>query len=284
MIPKTLHYCEGFAEGGRNRPWSLINHVSVMSALHHIRPDVVVLHHEAMPSGPWWELTRPHLTLNRVTGPREIFGNTLSHAAHRSDVLRLGILGTEGGIYLDSDVFVHRPFDDLLVHTVVMGLEEPAGGPRRVCNAVILAEKGAPFISLWQDSYRDFRSSGGDAFWAEHSTLRPLQLAEANPGLVTLLPREAFHRPAYTEAELRLLFETGEAEATRGLYANHLWGSANARYTWEVTPGEVRARPGPFFRWAASYVADLPDDFGKPSLLFRAGRRARHLMRRLRAG
>jgi hypothetical protein len=46
----------------------------------------------------------------------------------------------------------------------------------------------------------------------------------------------------------------------------------------------VRARPGPFFRWAAPYVADLPDDFGKPSLLFRAGRRARHLMRRLRAG
>lgn len=282
MIPKTLHYCEGFADKGQDRPWALMNHVCVMSAIRHIRPDRVMFHYQNTPRGPWWELTRPHVTPNRVEAPREIFGNPLNHAAHRSDVLRLRTLIAEGGIYLDSDVLVHRDLDDLLHNRVVMGIEEPDGGPRGLCNGVILAEQGAEFLRIWLDSYRTFRSRGGDAFWGEHSILKPYALMQRHPELITALPRNAFHWPTHTPADLALLFETGDADAIRGLYANHFWGLLSVPYTWDITPGDVRARKGPFFRWAAPYVADLPDDFGKPSLLFRARRRARHLIRRWR--
>lgn len=282
MIPRVLHYCHGFADQGNDRPWALMNYVCVMSAIKHIRPEQVIFHYQNVPTGVWWELTRPHVTLNRVEAPREIFGNPLLHPAHRSDVLRLRTLLQEGGIYLDSDVLAHRAFDELLHNQVVMGIEEQAGLPVGLNNGVILAAKGAEFLRMWHESYRSFRSKGYDAFWSEHSVFKPAELAKHHPDMITVLPKNAFHWPSGTHKGLKLLFETGDADAVRGLYANHFWGSVSGAYTWDITPGIVRSRTGPFFRWAAPYVADLPDTFGAPSIAMRLRRRARHLMARWR--
>jgi hypothetical protein len=282
MIPKVLHYCHGFADDGADRPWALMNYVCVMSAISHIRPEQVMFHCANVPAGPWWEITRPHVTLNQVEAPREVFGNPLLHAAHRSDVLRLRTLLQQGGLYLDSDVLVHRDFDDLLHHQVVMGIEERVGLPGGLCNGVILAAKGAEFLRMWHESYRTFRSKGQDAYWGEHSILKPAALAEQHPDKITVLPKNAFHWPTHAPGDLELLFETGDPDAIRGLYANHFWGLASIAYTWDITPGIVRSRTGPFFRWAAPYVADLPDRFGAPSIPFRLRRRARHLIARWR--
>ena len=93
--------------------------------------------------------------------PTEVFGNPLSHFAHKADVLRLRILLETGGIYLDLDTICQRPFTPLLDGQVVMGREEvlKTDGSREVsglCNATIIAPPRSRFLELWYDAYRAF--------------------------------------------------------------------------------------------------------------------------------
>ncbi len=97
------------------------------------------------PQGEWWHRAKPFLTCVQVEPPREIFGNPLSHIAHMADVLRLHTLLEHGGIYLDIDVLSLRPFTPLLDEDTVLGEESGVG----LCNAVILAKPGAPFLQEW---------------------------------------------------------------------------------------------------------------------------------------
>jgi hypothetical protein len=47
---------------------------------------LIASHHFNTPTGPWFDLLRPHLTLVPARVPTKIFGNELRHFAHRSDV------------------------------------------------------------------------------------------------------------------------------------------------------------------------------------------------------
>jgi hypothetical protein len=67
----------------------------------------------------------------------------------------------------------------------------------------MLSEPGSPFIELWLDSYKTFRSKGKDEFWVEHSVKVPFELAEQHPGLLTILEPYAFHYPAYDPKGLK---------------------------------------------------------------------------------
>lgn len=278
MIPKTLHFCYGMSPEGRDRPWSLVHYVCVRSAIERIRPTQAFMYHESELRGPWWDQTRPLLTPVKVTAPREVFGHPLIHPAHRADVLRLDKLLEQGGIYLDCDMVVVRPFDDLLCHSAVLGEEAVADSAGRIlCNAVILAEAGAPFLQRWRDAYRTFRSRGQDEFWDEHSCRIPMRLAREHPDSVTILPPDAFFWPGTSQADIDLLFRTPDPIDAPTAYAHHLWGSIGwKRYLEELTPGRVRAVDSNFHRWARPYVAHLPDGYGGPS-------KARVLARRMRA-
>src|SRR5262249_32162353 len=99
------------------KPWSLVHHVCLSSAIERRKPTATILYCETEPSTPWWELSRSLLNVEKIRAPREIFGNPLIHPAHRADVVRLERLIQNGGIYLDVDVFVHASFDSLLGHS-----------------------------------------------------------------------------------------------------------------------------------------------------------------------
>src|ERR1017187_9567646 len=135
MIPKVLHYCFGMSPDFGGKPWSLVHHACLTSAVTHIKPTDVFFYCEYEPTGPWWELTRRMVTVRRIVAPREIFGNPLLHAAHRADVVRLEKLLAVGGIYLDADVFVHGSFDRLLSHAAVLGEQRVDGTVVGLCNA-----------------------------------------------------------------------------------------------------------------------------------------------------
>jgi len=262
-IPGILHYCFGLTPDFGGRPWSLVHHACVASAIRHARAERVLFYYEHEPHGPWWDLTRHLVEEIPVKAPREVFGNPIHHYAHRADVLRLDRLLEHGGIYMDVDVFVHRSFDDLLGHSVVLG-QEGTDGAYGLANAVILAEPGAPFLRRWREEYRSFRNDEpGGHFWAEHSVALPKRLAAAHPDEITILPHNAFYWPLWDEEALHTLFtSTCEAEV-QGLYANHLWESlAWNPYLAGLTPGRLRATDSIFSRWLRPYVAALPDNYG----------------------
>ena len=283
MIPKLLHYCFGMSPDYGGKKWSLIHYACVKSAIQRIRPDEVFFYCEYEPAGPWWELTRNMVTLEKIVAPREIFGNPLLHVAHRADVVRLEKPLERGGIYLDADVFVHRGFDDLLEHSTVLGEQCANGRIVGLCNAVILAEPQAPFLKRWHSEYRNFRSKGRDEFWDEHSVKLPYSLSQQFPDEVTILPESAFFSPDCTTAGLDAIFASGDRVDISSSYATHLWESlAWNEYLEYLTPRRVRTIDTNFHIWARPMIEGLPDDYGATTAA-RLVRSVRYLDRRIRS-
>jgi hypothetical protein len=270
--------------GSGRKPWSLVNYVCVRSALERIKPTDVLFHSESEPTGPWWELTRPLVRLERIKAPREIFGNPLLHEAHRADVVRLEKLIDSGGIYLDPDVFVHRSFDDLLGHSTVLGEQTLDAKNEGLCNAVILAEPRSPFLARWHSEFVSFRSRGQDRYWDEHSVRVPYRLAQEFPSEVTVLPHYAFFWPTFKPEELKRIFASAEPINLSRSYAVHLWETiAWDKYLEHLTPGRVRKLDTNFHRWVRPMIATLPNGYGGPTVMARLARSVRRARRRVGA-
>ena len=63
-------------------------------------------HYQNLPTGPWWDLLAPSLTLIETSPPETYLGRPITKFAHKADVLRLLAMKHSGGIYLDIDVYV----------------------------------------------------------------------------------------------------------------------------------------------------------------------------------
>lgn len=132
MIPKTIHYCwlsggplppqmQSFLDGWRAKlpGWKFVRWDS-----------------ERAPAVPWVEKC--------IAGRRWAFA---------ADYIRLYALWSEGGVYLDLDVEVVSPFEDLLDRPLLLGREGGGGGTLEA--AVIGAEKGNALIRSALDSFGD---------------------------------------------------------------------------------------------------------------------------------
>lgn len=268
MIPKHLHFIYIFGStpentGGNSsapqprdptKGWGLSHYVCIRSAIEKIRPDKVSFYLAGTPSGPWWDLTRPFVDIVEIDPPEQIFGRPVRRYAHKADVIRLERLLKHGGIYLDVDVLVHESFDPLLGHSAVMGLEGEGG----LCNAVILAEKEAPFIREWYESYRTF----DDTRWSDHSIILPHKLSAKYQDSMLKLPEKAFFWPTWRAKDIYTMFGARNRSEVRGDFANHLWEQKARYYLGGLTPGHVRRIDTAFHAWARPYLDGLPDDFG----------------------
>jgi glycosyl transferase-like sugar-binding protein len=265
------------------KPWSLVHYVCLKSAVERIRPTDVLFHCEYEPTGAWWELTRPLVTVEKTAAPREVFGNPLLHGAHRADVVRLETLLSAGGIYLDADVFVHRSFDELLKYQTVLGEERVSGRVVGLCNAIILAEANAPFLRRWHSEYSWFRSKGHDRYWDEHSVRVPYELSKSFSHDVTVLPYTAFYWPTFEAEGISSIFDCADPIDLSSAYANHLWESpAWERYLEDLTPRRVRSENTNFHYWARPVVEALADNYGTPVLSDRLAHGVRGARRRVR--
>ena len=186
MIPKIMHFVY---VGGR--PFSFVHFLAIYTASKVNRPEVIYFHHTEEPAGQWWDLARTLVTMNRVPPVTEVFGNPVTHLAHKADVIRLEMLRRHGGIYLDLDVICVNPFEPLRRHAMVMGIEPGTG----LCNAVILAQPDVPFIERWQAHYRTFDGKR----WNHHSVLLPGRMAQEAPELIHIADKYHFFYPAHND-------------------------------------------------------------------------------------
>lgn len=191
MIPNRIHFIFGLDLEFGGKPFSLIHFLAILSAKKVNQPGEIVFHYEHQPDGEWWERAKPFLTLDPVHAPRYFDGRALEKFAHRADVLRLQILLAEGGIYLDADTFCVTPFTPLLNESTVLGVEPNAG----LSNAVILAQKEAPFLRLWLDTYSSFDSKD----WRSHSIRMPYRLSKRHEDLLRVEGGQAFCFPTYDD-------------------------------------------------------------------------------------
>ena len=241
-IPKVIHYIffnDPHKRSGRmSYDFNIINFLCVKSAILNIQPEKAYFYTNIRP-----ETNTYLLFLQRKLGlefvfsapPEEIFGNKIRYVHHKSDVFRLKKLYKMGGIYLDTDVFVVKSFDDLLDKKAVLGKETKS----RIGLAVILTEKANKFIKDWLDSYFDFNGSlyKGHSnytkikdkeekekqrrYWIGHSIIKMQELVESGRHDVTLLDKISFYEPANFYVDFNE-FLNSSGEKYKESYCHHL--------------------------------------------------------------
>ena len=93
-----------------------------------------------------------------------------AYAARRwslvSDYVRLDVLARHGGIYLDTDIEVIKPFDDLLRHGLFLGFMWDCNLGTAVIGAVPEHPVIRGLLSVYHDVPGSFRSPNNDTFTA----------------------------------------------------------------------------------------------------------------------
>lgn len=249
MIPRKFHFCRFKAPSERGgKPFVYANYLCLYSIIKtHPGAEFNFYYNEEIVS-PWLDLIKPYLNLVKVEAPTEIFGIPIKRVEHQADIFRMRILLEHGGIYLDTDVFVIKPLDELLTNNFVMGIENGMG----LCNGVILGEKDSIFMRTWYESYHPDCKRKGAGFdpdgWGEMSVRFPELLAEEFADYITILPVTAFFQPSGSRLGMMELFD-GEEYWCDESYANHLWESRSWEgYLKDMQPEDVMEKNGYFYR------------------------------------
>lgn len=146
--------------------------------------------------------------------------------AHLSDFVRLEKLLETGGVYADMDtLFVHPIPERLYQQRFVLGREddvpcETTGGVKpSLCNAFIMAERGAEFGRVWLDQM----GSAFDGTWSNHSCQLPHDLSLSMPHSVHVERKESFYKFQWMRDDLGRLFEQCHAGDLSDVLSIHLW-------------------------------------------------------------
>ena len=131
MIPKTIHYCWF---GGKEIPQVLQEYMSSWKILEDAGYKIIR-----------WDETNCSFDENNFV--------KAAYAERRwafiSDYYRLKALHEHGGIYLDTDVIIYKPFDDLLEEQAFVGYMHSCD----IATSVIGAEKNSSFIKKMLNMY-----------------------------------------------------------------------------------------------------------------------------------
>ena len=142
MIPRKFHFVRFKAPSERGgKPFVYANYLCIYSAIKNHPGAEFYFHCNYDIQSPWFELLKPYLNIVKAEAPDDIFGIPIKRVEHQADIFRMRTLLKYGGIYLDTDVFIIKPLDELLEHNFVMGIENGMG----LCNGVILSEKDSIF-------------------------------------------------------------------------------------------------------------------------------------------
>ncbi|RSH82224.1 hypothetical protein EHS25_005934 [Saitozyma podzolica] len=277
-IPNIVHYVYGLAPGPQP-DFPYFAYLSMRSAMMTLKPERVMFHCLTEPHGYWWDRVMnwegwsDENGLKRgmveVVPARDVThigkeNRPVVHYAHKADVIRLEVLLEHGGIYLDIDTFVLRPFADysLMLHDVVMGMEarqlnflrlpmsDDEMDPTGLCNAIIIARKGAEFLHRWMDTYDGFV----EKHWAEHSVGMPWILARLYPTLITVMSERSFFWPLWTPDHIHAVYETKEYDFEKsGQLAYHAWESKSKKYLAALDPSTIKRIDTSFTRMAKRF-------------------------------
>lgn len=137
MIPKTIHYC-WFSD--EQKPRTIRR---CLDSWEKVMPD----YHIKCWDGNSFDFDSIPFVKDAMAAQKYAFA---------SDYVRLYALYTEGGIYLDSDVFVRKKFDKFLSEEFFCGTEmygSESEKKYRLEAAIMGAQKGHPFIKKSMSFY-----------------------------------------------------------------------------------------------------------------------------------
>lgn len=132
MIPKKIHYC-WFGKGGM--PQSML--------------DCIASWHRYLPDWKYILWNEDNFDVNSIPYTAEAYA--AGKYAFVSDFVRLLALKNEGGLYLDTDVEVLKPLDDLLSNKAFAGFEGSKHLPIGTC--VMASEAQGEWVTEMLNAY-----------------------------------------------------------------------------------------------------------------------------------
>ena len=134
MIPKIIHYC-WFGRG----------------EMPELAQKCIASWHEYMPDWEYKLWNEDNFDVNMVPYTKEAY--EAKKYAFVSDYVRLWALCNEGGLYLDTDVMVFKPFDDLLEYGAFAGFEGSKYLPVGTC--VMASQPNGSWVSEMLEAYEN---------------------------------------------------------------------------------------------------------------------------------
>lgn len=134
MIPKTIHYC-WFGRG----------------EMPEMAQKCVASWHKFMPDWEYKLWNEDNFDVSQIPYTEEAY--EAKKYAFVSDYVRLWALCNEGGVYLDTDVEVFKPFDDLLEWNAFAGFEGSKHVPIGTC--VMASVANGAWVSEQFGHYQD---------------------------------------------------------------------------------------------------------------------------------
>ncbi len=131
MMPKRLIYCWF---GNKEKPISVQNFINKWK--------------EIMPDWEFLEINETNFDINSFAYSKDAYKK--EKWAYVSDVARIWALYNYGGVYLDTDIEVFKPFDELLNNKFFIGVEQP----HYFGNATIGAEPKNNIVKEILDAYK----------------------------------------------------------------------------------------------------------------------------------
>lgn len=136
MIPRTIHYC-WFGRG----------------EMPQLAKDCIASWHRHMPDWEYKLWNEDNFDVKQVTYTKEAY--EAGKYAFVSDYVRLWALERYGGLYMDVDFEVYKPFDDLLNYSAFAGFEGSKHLP--VMMGVIASESHGAWVTEQIGHYRNRR-------------------------------------------------------------------------------------------------------------------------------
>ena len=222
-IPKVIHLLY-FGE----TEFYNFHHRCVHSMIQYMPDYDIRIYNAKEPIGnKYWDDIKKQgrVTIHKIDPPVFYDGFELKHFQYKADVVRLELLYEHGGVYLDLDMLIARPFHDVFKSGHSFYISEERAGIRSLINAFLAAKPKNEFIKLWLDSFKSGLRLG---IWAHHIRDSNKQLIDDNPHYIhkyrmKILDGQLFMPLHWQDTVAFIHSETTPYEFPPQSYGTHLW-------------------------------------------------------------
>ncbi|XP_015917631.1 uncharacterized protein [Parasteatoda tepidariorum] len=151
IVPNIVHYVNF-----DTKDLNFIQVISIKAVVRNSAPEKIFIHCNCYSLfGKYWDMVKniSILEIKYKNKPTHVFGKLLSSVFHASDIARLQILMTYGGIFLDSDTYVIKSLNYYRRFEMALGWPPD----QNLGTQLLVAHKNARFLRLWFNSYRYYR-------------------------------------------------------------------------------------------------------------------------------
>ena len=168
---------------------------------------------------------QPGVRILKIDVPQFFDGFELKHFQYKADVVRLELLYEHGGVYLDLDMVITRPFDEVFKSGHSFYISEERTNCRSLINAFLAAKPKNEFIKLWLN---EFKSGLRLGIWAHHIRDSNKKLIDDHPHYLhkyrmKVLDGIVFMPLHWQDTVAFLNSETVPYEFPAESYGTHLW-------------------------------------------------------------